>query len=401
MNVLQINVRLDEGGAAGVALDLHRRSEVSNSINSSYLYGYGKQAMANPNEDRYGAKNITAKSSAIINFATGRLLGSSFIVPKGKKLKLLINELSRADIVHLHVIHSYFLNESWFIDLLIKMGKNIVWTLHDHWIVTGRCAFHDGCSQWKVGCGSCPTSTNYPPSLLDLSKSRLPEKRKSIAKLINAGAVFVSPSTHLATDVLSIYPNMDLRVIHNALNVDTEALILDMPPKLSVDRRVVRILIIAHDLSYEGKTNRDYVNQLMENEYVEIITVGKNSPFQGGNVHNYGYIDSKKSLYEIVAECDVMFFSSIVDNFPLVLGESLSLGLPVLATSSPAAKEVLSLVDMDTYPFEVINKAVSGGVEKINILLGISDPAILAQRSIEIFSGVGMLKKYEKIYLEF
>ncbi|EJI21085.1 putative glycosyl transferase [Salmonella enterica subsp. enterica serovar Choleraesuis str. 0006] len=41
MNILQFNVRLAEGGAAGVALDLHLRA-LQKGLTSRFVYGYGK-----------------------------------------------------------------------------------------------------------------------------------------------------------------------------------------------------------------------------------------------------------------------------------------------------------------------------------------------------------------------
>ena len=41
MNILQFNVRLAEGGAAGVALDLHQRA-LQHGFSSRFIYGYGK-----------------------------------------------------------------------------------------------------------------------------------------------------------------------------------------------------------------------------------------------------------------------------------------------------------------------------------------------------------------------
>ena len=40
MKILQFNVRLAEGGAAGVALDLHLRA-LEKGLSSRFVYGYG------------------------------------------------------------------------------------------------------------------------------------------------------------------------------------------------------------------------------------------------------------------------------------------------------------------------------------------------------------------------
>jgi putative colanic acid biosynthesis glycosyltransferase len=93
-----------------------------------------------------------------------------------------------------------------------------------------------------------------------------------------------------------------------------------------------------------------------------------------------------------------MLFTSKVDNFPLVIGESLVLGTPVIATKSEAANEVLSLVDglsvesTDEVTRLINNKAV------LNHLYGIDEIDILKKKSLEAFSGTTMLKRYIELY---
>ncbi len=51
MNILQFNVRLAEGGAAGVALDLHQRA-LQQGMQSRFVYGYGKGGKKSVSHDQ-------------------------------------------------------------------------------------------------------------------------------------------------------------------------------------------------------------------------------------------------------------------------------------------------------------------------------------------------------------
>jgi putative colanic acid biosynthesis glycosyltransferase len=345
-NILQINVRLTEGGAAGVALDLNNRLNKTRGYSSSFIYGYGKGAKPNEKEEELSAKHIGSKFKVMANFLTHKILNIDFFNPTGELRKELILQIKDSDIVHLHVVHSFFVSFSWLVDILIDSGKQIVWTLHDHWVVTGRCAFNDGCIKWKSGCGACPTLDNYPPVWLDRSGNVLAGKRKQILRLADAGCEFVSPSKHLFDEVKSIFPNIDIRLIHNSLDLVTESIIKSTVTADLPLRKVgkVRVLIIAHDLNYEGKTNLNLINKIKGEVELELHTIGKNSPFYGDDIINHGYVSAKKHLYEIYKNIDLMLFTSVVDNFPLVIGEALSIGVPVVASNSAAAKEVLCLV---------------------------------------------------------
>jgi putative colanic acid biosynthesis glycosyltransferase len=400
ISVLQVNVRLNEGGAAGVALDLHNRLQKKDGFFSHYSYGYSKGGRPNPIENDFNAQHIASKFQAAANLISYKVLNYDLLKPTGTLKNKFIKEIESADIIHLHVVHSYFMSFSWLVDILINSGKKIIWTLHDHWIVTGRCAFNDGCIQWKNSCGACPTLSNYPPVWLDRSGAILPKKRKLILKLADTGCVFVSPSIHLLNDVRSVFPEIDIRLVHNALDIETEVIIKSTTnhhiPRIK--NSPIRVLIIAHDLNYQGKTNQDLINKIRTMTNIELHTVGKNSPFAGEHVFNHGYVKSKKNLYEIYENIDLMLFTSIVDNFPLVIGEALSVGVPVIASNSAAANEVLSLVGAcaSQSDDEIINALLEENWMKHfyaeQSLEDVRNKAILA------FSGSRLLGEYIAIY---
>lgn len=73
MNILQFNVRLAEGGAAGVALDLHQRA-LQQGYQSRFIYGYGKGGKKSVSHDNY--QNVykqTPRLTSIANLALFRL----------------------------------------------------------------------------------------------------------------------------------------------------------------------------------------------------------------------------------------------------------------------------------------------------------------------------------------
>lgn len=74
MNILQFNVRLAEGGAAGVALDLHLRA-LQKGLTSHFVYGYGKGGKKSVSHHRYPQViKQTPRGTAIANIALFRLL---------------------------------------------------------------------------------------------------------------------------------------------------------------------------------------------------------------------------------------------------------------------------------------------------------------------------------------
>lgn len=74
MNILQFNVRLAEGGAAGVALDLHQRA-LQQGLASHFVYGYGKGGKESVSHQNYPQViKHTPRMTAMANIALFRLL---------------------------------------------------------------------------------------------------------------------------------------------------------------------------------------------------------------------------------------------------------------------------------------------------------------------------------------
>lgn len=348
MKVLQINVRLQEGGAARVALDLHR-GLLKAGVDSRFAYGWGEKgkkssAEANvPNSFQVGSQIQVAS-----NLFLHKIFGIDYVPPVGLARRRLTEALRWADVVHLHVIHSYFLPFNWFARLLDASGKLIVWTAHDYWILTGRCAFTERCEGWKDGCGRCPTQKNYPPSLMDLSASQFVLKRQ-LLDMLGARLHVVSPSEFVADAIRKGFPNMDVRVIQNWIDSEFEMAVRNLPlsdaPMNLVAERI-KLLIVANDLSDPTKVDRELISRLLEMSHIEVYTVGQNSPFAGERVVNHGRISERACMVEIIQSADVALFTSEKDTFGLVMIEALACGVPVLAVESLAAREVLRAIDI-------------------------------------------------------
>lgn len=343
MRILHVNVRPQEGGAARIALDLHRQL-LNAGVESRFAYGWGEK----------GGKS-SAESSVPYSFQVGQQIqvasnmllhevaGIDCVPPVGAGRQRLIEAIHWADVVHLHVIHSYFLPFGWLVKELIRAGKPVVWTAHDYWILTGRCAFTEGCEGWRKGCGSCPTQKNYPPAYFDFSAAQFKAKRQLLAELGSRLHV-VSPSEFVAQAIRDGLPNVNVRVIPNWVDSEFEASLQDVKVNatpIEVTKKKIKVVVIANDLSDSTKVDRALINRLLEIPHIEIHTIGQNSPFSGANVVNHGRIAQRKRMVEIISSADVALFTSEKDTFGLVMIEALACVIPVFAVDSLAAKEVL------------------------------------------------------------
>ncbi|MGU3523415.1 colanic acid biosynthesis glycosyltransferase WcaC [Enterobacteriaceae bacterium C23F] len=402
MNILQFNVRLAEGGAAGVALDLHQRA-LQQGLPSRFVYGYGKGGKKSVSHDDYpNVIKQTSRATSMANLALFRLFNRD-VFGNLNNLYRTVSRTAGPVVLHFHVMHSYWLNLEDVVDFCHRLITNkqdvrLVWTLHDHWSVTGRCAFLDGCEEWKSGCGKCPTLTNYPPVKIDRASQLVGNKRQLFREMLDMGCQFISPSQHVADAFNRLYGEGHCQIINNGIDVATEAILAELAP-LGVTGSKPKIAVVAHDLRYDGKTNQQLVRDIMAlGDAVEIHTFGKFSPFEGRNVINHGFLTNKRQLMSELNQLDALLFTSRVDNYPLILCEALSIGVPVIATPSEAAQEVLEKSGGRTVTEqEVLGLVTQPKAQIAQAIFGTTLEAFRA-RSRQAYSGQQMLEEYVSFY---
>lgn len=69
------------------------------------------------------------------------------------------------DILHLHNLHGGYFDLRQLPRLSQTLPTFI--TLHDTWLLSGHCAYSNGCQRWQIGCGHCPDLTLYPATPRD------------------------------------------------------------------------------------------------------------------------------------------------------------------------------------------------------------------------------------------
>ena len=402
MNIVQFNVRLAEGGAAGVALDLHQRA-LQQGMASRFVYGYGKSGKKSVSHQEFPeVEKHTPRLTSVANIALFRFFNRDLF----GNLNGLYRNITRTSgpvVLHFHVLHSYWLNLEQVVDFAERITAHkpdvrLIWTLHDHWSVTGRCAFLDGCEGWLSGCGKCPTLTNYPPVKIDRAHQQIGEKRFLFRKMLALGCVFISPSQHVAQAFNHIYGAGRCQIINNGIDVATESILAELPPP-SPSGGAPKIAVVAHDLRYDGKTRQQLVRDIVAlGDGVEVHTFGKFSPFEGANVVNHGFLTDKKQLMNELNQMDALLFTSRVDNYPLILCEALSIGVPVIATHSEAAKEVLAKSGGRTVDeTDVLTLVQQPKAEIAESIFGTSLENFSA-RSRKAYSGQQMLEEYVSFY---
>ena len=298
---------------------------------------------------------VGSRLQVIPNYLFHSILGIDLFNPYGIGRKNLIEAIQLADVIHLHVVHSYFIKFTWLVKAIQRAKKPIVWTTHDYWAVTGRCASVGECNKWKSGCGNCPKLSSYPSAYFDNTRAQFKRKR-GLLEEISSDLVMVAPSKFLASELAANLPNIEVLHIPNWLDEKFQIACRNHQLPNDIIRlpiNNVKVLIVANNLNDPSKVNVDLINKLLKIRGVELHCIGSNSPFTEGNVKNYGEISNREQMVEVVSSCDVALFTSEIDTFGLVMIEALACGVPVLAIESKASREVL--LDIGIKPIAIFS----------------------------------------------
>ena len=107
----------------------------------------------------------------------------------GKEI-MQMQEFQEADIVHLHILHNQFIS---LLDLRsISKEKNVVWTIHDPWIFTGKCIHPLECDKWRTGCGNCHSYNSVERKMLNDKTNEMWRLKKEIISKIKIDFVYSS-----------------------------------------------------------------------------------------------------------------------------------------------------------------------------------------------------------------
>ncbi len=255
--------------------------------------------------------------------------------------------LINPDIIHLHNIHSNYLNLKLFFRFIESEKIKTVITLHDCWFLTGKCCHfaYDDCNRWKEHCGSCPRKNKEVPSLIfDQSSKVLDDKKKWIGE--NQFVTVVGCSdwvTQIARE--SILKDRLLGTIHNGIDLEIfEPVESNVREKYNLRKNFVIFGMANKWLSEENMdTFRIFVEALESDETLLLIGCTeeqrRNLPEK---VIGVGFITDRKELAMYYSAADIFINVTKVDTLPTVNIESLACGTPVITYKSGGSPEIIT-----------------------------------------------------------
>lgn len=282
-----------------------------------------------------------------------RLTGKQGFFSKHSTKKLIEHlEKIKPDIIHLHNLHSNYINIEILLNYINYNNIPLVLTLHDCWFFTGKCYHYlkYNCYKWKTKCNHCPAKTEELPNyLLDHSKWVYQKKSKLFKNIKNMTIVGVSDwisneakqSFFFDKNFTTIYNGIDTTIFYPQKN--------DFRLKYKLKNKFL-ILIMAN--KWFDCNNKNYIKDIEEilKDDEMIILVGCSSKQinmvkKSNKILSIGFLYDKNELCKIYSAVDVFLNITLVDSLPTVIMESICCGTPVISHDVAGCTE---LIDTDT-----------------------------------------------------
>lgn len=253
-----------------------------------------------------------------------------------------LSQIQTSDVINLHWVANGFVSPI-TIKNLLKLGKPIVWTLHDMWAFTGGCHYSAGCLGYEEECLNCPQLKtdlyNLPhvvlkdkieffnhPNLVIVTPSKWLAKCAKKSKVFSNNRIEIIPYS-LDTNIFKSLPKLEAKQTLNFANNDIILLLgaISGNEKRKGFSELINSLIIC-------QKNQNFARLIKENK-LKITYFGEPNEQLNKlelNVIYLGKIDSDKKLSQIYSAADIFILPSLEDNFPNTMLESMSCGTPVI-----------------------------------------------------------------------
>lgn len=257
--------------------------------------------------------------------------------------------LDWADVIHLHWVARMVSAED--VAAMQRLGKPLVWTLHDQAPFTGGCHYSDSCLQYQMDCGDCPLLKPHVRSLPGLVLAR------KCHHIDPSSLTVVAPSRWLAAEAArsSVFRGADIRVIPYSLRV-SDYRHLSRPAaraRFDLPADAVVMMVGASSLTEvrKGYTHFEAVVERLSGDPAvgPLLTNGKvvcasfGSAAQSSTnlpIRHLGDLSSS-DVWAAYRAADLFILPSLEDNLPNTMLEAVAAGTPVVGYATGGIPDVL------------------------------------------------------------
>ena len=390
MKVLQIGTTDKRGGAAAISWQLKEAMEAKGWKTSMFV--------ADKHSKDPSVKVIPR--SFLARVASFLLANDDFF---STDWILKTPEYKEAGIVHCHNLHGRYFN----LKTLSKMAKEkpVIWTLHDEWAITPHCAYTFEGSKIENGFYQCQ-SKETPPRIFWHNERYLAWRKKFLYK--KTPMTIVTPSRWLYDRVKkSVLAEKQIELIYNGIdetvffpqNREACRELLGLPK----EKRIVLVLADGGTGNpWKGwKYARKVAESFISNSEVLFLSVGNEIQKEEGNIRYLGLVNDPKLLAQYYCAADVLLYTSLADNFPLVILEAMACGLPIVSFDVGGVKEAVLEGENGIIASYLNTDGLVNGLKHMfllpqNQIAGMKNKC--RERVLDRFTSSKMLKQYFELY---
>ena len=330
------------GGAGSVAAQLSKAQSQLDNYESKFIYSSESNLRTKPFENtqltiRAGLDNFVIKRNSWPTlFSLNRNI-------QNKSFNKLLIE-------HGGVLHFHWLNGILNLRNVVnysKMGKKILWTIHDMEPFTGGCHNSINCLNFEKSCSKCPAVKHiFRPQI---QKAKL-EKNGFLSLMRNV--TFVFPSRWLLNNFKSGVPQCSstLEFVPNPVSdIFFEKDFRNINFK-SNNRQYLVLGFVSNDLNDSVKQFAKVVEAIQKvsklvNKPIKLIAVGakfKNYPKElNFEVIQAGVVLDQSHLRELYSKMDLLISNSLSESFGLTIAEASAVGVPSLVLEGSGSSELV------------------------------------------------------------
>lgn len=263
-----------------------------------------------------------------------------------------MEEIKNSEIIYIHWALGGFLALSNF-EQLIKLGKPVIFFMHDMWNITGGCHYSFNCEKYKNHCYDCQIFPGH--KRIDRSFRGFEKKKKMYEKYDHL--YFIAPSKWLydCAKAAMLTVNKPLYHIPNLLDHSLFKPFNKRAAKeifnINEDNRVIAFGALSLDNPYKGWSFLTSALKILSDDSdftdITILIFGKankekvsvNIPFK--TVFT-GHLGDEYSTSLVYNAADVFLAPSLADNLPTTILESLSCGTPVVGFDVGGIPDMIS-----------------------------------------------------------
>ncbi len=242
--------------------------------------------------------------------------------------------VQEADAIILHWVNSFIGYRN--VEQLLRLGKPVIWVMHDMWLFTGGCHIDGYCGRYEYGCGKCPYLNSDKKN--DISGRNFIRKRRM---LYEGNIALVGPSKWITECAVKsgIVRGRKIEIISNPINTKiffprNNKDLLKKKYKLPTDK----FLILFGAMKATEDRNKGFavlqkVISGLDSEKYAVVVFGntKEIHFTNTEMHvtGMGMIGEEDKLAEIYNCADVFAAPSMQESFGYTVCEALACGVPV------------------------------------------------------------------------